>query len=90
MTSRFLAVAVAAVLNAAALSSGEPQLKTAVPGENARGVVVSDDGRELRLDATPCREPKTVIVFRQPYSREAAGSVNCGSGDIALVHVIQK
>ena len=90
MRARSLALAVAAVSNVAALVAGDPQVKRAVPGDTARGLVLKDDGQELQLDATPCHPQRTVIVFHRPYTREAAGSVHCQGADRGLSYVIQK
>jgi hypothetical protein len=61
------------------------------PGDFGSGVVISEDQRQLRLDATPCLGTinKTILVFRSPYKKVPLGKANCGSTVYDKVQVIQ-
>ena len=62
----------------------------ATAGQAASGQVISESGGTLRLNTTPCRDTPSVMVFRQPYAKEAAGEVNCKGSRRSLVQVIKK
>jgi hypothetical protein len=62
----------------------------ATVGQAASGQVISEAGGILRLNTTPCRDTPSVMVFRQPYAKEAAGEVNCKGSRRSLVQVIKK
>lgn len=59
-------------------------------GQGATGEVVKEENGELELDTTPCEKNRTVLTFKMPYTKEAAGSVNCRGADRQLVQAVQK
>lgn len=69
---------------------GQAVERRATAGQAASGQVVSESGGILRLNTTPCRDTASMIVFKQPYSKDAAGSVNCKGATRALVQVVQR
>ena len=73
-------------------SSQVPPPREARVGDVATGVVIYEDQDELRLDMRPCsREPdKQILLFRYPYKKTAAGSVECSSGTYDRVQVVQQ
>jgi hypothetical protein len=60
------------------------------PGETARGEVVREGSDQLQLNITPCTGNRTVIIFRKPYTRESASTINCKGEKRNLVQAIQK
>jgi hypothetical protein len=72
----------------AAQDGGQPQI--AKPGDAATGEVLMEKDGRLQLNAKPCDKNKVVVIFRAPYIKEMAGTINC-EGDVKkLVHVVQK
>ena len=67
-----------------------PAERQATAGMAASGQVLTEANGVLRLNSTPCRATQSVIVFRSPYGKEAAGDVNCQGGRRALVQVVQR
>lgn len=65
--------------------------QTAMPGDVATGEVLMEKDGQLQLNAKPCDRDKDVIIFRKPYVKGAAGTIDCeGRGVIKLVQVVQK
>jgi hypothetical protein len=52
-------------------------VRNAAPGETATGEVVREEGEQLQLNTTPCNRDRTVVIFRKPYTKESAGTINC-------------
>ena len=75
----------------AGADSSAQQVREAQRGDIAAGVVILEDQRQLRLDATPCNptEKKTIIVFRAPYKKVTLGNVTCNNTAYVKVQVIQ-
>ena len=67
-----------------------PAVRYAVPGEAARGEVISDQGTEIQIKTRPCETNSNVVVFRQPYAKEPAGTIQCGAVRKSLVQVVQR
>jgi hypothetical protein len=67
-----------------------PPLRYAVPGETARGEAIRDQGTEIHIKTRPCQTTSNVVVFRQPYAKEHAGTVQCGAVNKSLVQVVQR
>jgi hypothetical protein len=63
--------------------------QNAKPEETAIGEVLKEEGGQLHLNTRPCDKDKVVIIFRNPYVKESAGTVNCG-GIKKLVQIVQK
>jgi hypothetical protein len=85
-----MAVTLLLVLIAGADSSAQ-QVRDAQTGDSAAGVVILEDQRQLRLDATPCNatQNKAIIVFRPPYKKVTLGKVTCNNTAYPSVQVIQ-
>jgi hypothetical protein len=73
-----------------AQGQNQPAERQATPGLAASGEVLSESGGVLRLNTTPCRDAPSVIVFHQPYGKEAAGEVNCKGARRSLVQIVQR
>jgi hypothetical protein len=58
----------------------------------ARGEVVLERDGVLKLNITPCANAneRQVVVFRHPYNRSSAGTIQCGKETKALSQVIQQ
>jgi hypothetical protein len=62
-----------------------------MPDDVATGEVLKEEGGILQLNTRPCDTDKAVIIFRKPYVKGAAGTINCeGKGVKKLVQVVQK
>jgi len=85
------ALQVSLLLTSADIDVWAQRIREAKAGDVATGVVILEDQRQLRLDATPCNktEDKTVILFRPPYRKVMLGKVNCPTKSYARVQVIQ-
>jgi len=81
--------AVLALLLIAAPAIMQTPPRKAGSGEGATGEVVREANDELQVDTTPCGSSRTIVIFHQPYTREAAGSVNCGNVVKQLVQAVQ-
>jgi hypothetical protein len=90
MLDRFRPFVLAALLASSPAWAQAPEVRNAIRGDAVSGVVLSDDGSVLRLDTTPCASSRTVVVFHRPYTREAAGTIRCGSTPRDVVQVIQQ
>ena len=72
-----------------AQDSRQPQF--AKQGDAATGEVLKEESDQLQLNTRPCDKNKDVIIFRKPFVKGAAGTINCeGRGEIKLVQVLQK
>ena len=67
------------------------RIRQAKMGDIATGVIVSEDQRQLRLDASPCNrvEDKIIFVFQRPYKKVLLGTVVCTGHPYPRVQVIQ-
>lgn len=67
------------------------RIRESKPGDIATGVIVFEDRRQLRLDASPCSatEDKVIVVFRPPYKKVPIGRVPCKDKTYAKTQVIQ-
>jgi hypothetical protein len=87
-----LAIALSIIVSTAVVSRalGQGAERQATAGMAASGEVISESGGVLRLNTTPCRDAASVIVFRKPYGKDAAGEVNCKGARRSLVQVVQR
>lgn len=92
MIDRVLSLVLAAGLAAAPLplSAQSSGARQAQRGDAVTGVLLSEGGNVLQLDITPCAANRTVVVFRYPYTKEAAGTIHCGSAAKGVVQAIQQ
>jgi len=67
-----------------------PPARYATQGGAATGEVVREDGDELQLNVTPCATERVVVIFRKPYTKDPAGTIQCGGVTKALVQAIQR
>jgi hypothetical protein len=79
------------ILIGAAVHLWAQRIREAKAGDIATGVVIFEDQRQLRIDATPCgrTEDKIIILFRPPFKKIPLGTVNCPSKSYTRVQVIQ-
>jgi len=86
------AIALSIIVSAAVVqrAHGQAGERQATAGMAASGEVVSESNGVLRLNTTPCRDAATMIVFRRPYGKDAAGDVNCKGARRSLVQVVQR
>ena len=67
-----------------------PTPRYATRGGAATGEVLTEDGDQLRLNVSPCSPESKIVIFRRPYSKEPAGTIQCDGVRKALVQAIQK
>jgi hypothetical protein len=87
------AIALSIIVSTAVVqrAHGQAAERQATAGMAASGEVISESNTGvLRLNTTPCRDAATVIVFRRPYGKDAAGDVNCKGARRSLVQVVQR
>jgi len=79
-----------ASLAASALAA--QRLQDAKAGDIATGVILLEDQRQLRLDASPCAgtQDKVIVLFRPPYRKVPMPNVNCNGRTYTRVQVIQQ
>lgn len=74
-----------------AIVAQDSQPQFAKQGDAATGEVLKEESGQLQLNTRPCDRDKDVIIFRKPFVKGAAGTINCeGRGEIKLVQVLQK
>ncbi len=66
------------------------QVRIAAQGEATTGEIVSETPQEIRVNVRPCDGTAVVVVFRQPYTKDPAGTIVCGAVTKPLVQVIQR
>jgi hypothetical protein len=68
------------------------RLQEAKAGDIATGVILLEDQRQLRLDASPCArtQDKVIVLFRSPYKKVPMPNVNCNGRPYTQVQVIQQ
>src|SRR5437867_11678550 len=66
-----------------------PPVRYATPGEAVTGEVLTEDGDRLQLNVRPCATERIVVIFRQPYTKDPAGTIQCKGGTRTLVQAIQ-
>ncbi len=88
---RIRAALAMSLLLMAEFESRAQRVRDAHTGDIAAGVVILEDQRQLRLDATPCKSTadKTIIVFKPPYKKVPLGKVTCNDKIFVKVQVIQ-
>jgi len=67
------------------------RIREAKVGDIATGVIISEDQRQLRLDASPCNrnQDKIILVVQRPYKKIPLGTVVCNGKRYPRVQVIQ-
>jgi hypothetical protein len=59
-------------------------------GEVVTGEVLTEDDGQLRLNVRPCAAKRIVVIFREPYIKGPAGTIQCSGVTKALVQAIQR
>jgi hypothetical protein len=90
MFDRLPRIALIALLAAVPLAAQAPEARHAQRGDAVTGVPLSDDGKVLQLDTTPCAATRSIVVFHRPYTREAAGTIHCGNAPKGVIQAIQQ
>lgn len=91
MLTMYLYLTLALFLNSPSQGAqGGRQNRIANPGEAATGEVLKEEGGQIQLNLKPCDREKVVMIFRKPFVKESAGTVNCGGVERKLTQVVQK
>jgi hypothetical protein len=88
----FLVLSLIIVLNITHVAQAQrlPAVRYATPGGAATGEVVQENDKYLQLDVRPCAAERVILIFRRPYTKDPAGTIQCGGVTKALVQVIQR
>ena len=65
-------------------------VRVALPNEAARGEIAQERDGEIHVKTSPCAANSNVVIFRQPYTKEPAGKIKCGSETKSLMQVVQR
>jgi hypothetical protein len=67
-----------------------PPARYATPGGSATGEIIQENRDQLQLNVTPCGAGKVVLIFRKPYTKDAAGTIQCEGVTKKVVQAIQR
>ena len=67
-----------------------PRVRYATTGGAATGEVLQENSGQLQLNVTPCAAEKVLVIFRKPYTKDPAGTIQCKGVTKVLVQAIQR
>lgn len=88
MQNRLVTASIALAACAIALAAYAQTSRPALSREAARGAVAGRQGSSVLLDTNPCGTPN-IVVFRAPFTSQAAGVTQCGTQAKPLVQMVQ-